>query len=67
MSNKQILVPDVGGGKVDVIEILVTPGTHVAKGDSLVTVESDKASMDIPSPFDGTIVSIDVKVGNKLE
>lgn len=67
MSNKQILVPDVGGGKVDVIEILVTPGTHVSKGDALVTVESDKASMDIPSPFDGTIVSIDVKVGNKLE
>jgi pyruvate dehydrogenase E2 component (dihydrolipoamide acetyltransferase) len=67
MSNKQILVPDVGGGKVDVIEILVTPGTQVSKGDALVTVESDKASMDIPSPFDGAIVSIDVKVGNKLE
>ena len=67
MANIQtVLVPDIGGGKVDVIEILVKVGDVVAKDASLLTVESEKASMDIPAPFAGTIKTIKVKVGDKL-
>jgi pyruvate dehydrogenase E2 component (dihydrolipoamide acetyltransferase) len=67
MANIQtVLVPDIGGGKVDVIEILVKVGDAVTKDASLLTVESEKASMDIPAPYAGTIKSIKVKVGDKL-
>ena len=63
---KEILVPDVGGGKVDVIEILMNLGDTVSANGSLLTVESEKASMDVPSPFAGVIKEIHVKVGDKL-
>ena len=66
LSIKDVLVPDVGGGEVDVIEILVAVGDTVAEGDGLVTVESDKASMDIPAPFAGTVAEILVKTGDKI-
>jgi len=67
MSLKEILVPDIGNfDSVDVIEVLVKAGDTIAKDDSLVTVESDKASMDIPAPFAGVIKEVKLKVGDKI-
>ncbi|MBB3063529.1 dihydrolipoyllysine-residue acetyltransferase [Microbulbifer rhizosphaerae] len=64
---ESITVPDLGGAdQVDVIEICVKPGDEVAEGDSLVVLEGDKASMDVPSPTSGTVVSIAVKEGDKV-
>lgn len=66
MAIKEVLVPDIGNfDSVDVIEVLVKPGDTVAKDDSLITLESDKASMDIPAPFGGTIKEVKIKVGEK--
>ena len=63
----EIRVPDIGDFKdVPVIEILVKPGDSIKKNDSLVTLESDKASMEVPSPQDGVIETIAVKVGDKV-
>lgn len=62
-----VVVPDLGGAdSVDVIEVCVQPGDSVAEGDSLIVVEGDKASMDVPSPSAGTVVSIAVKEGDKV-
>lgn len=68
MSNLvDVLVPDIGNfDSVDVIEVLVKVGDVIAKEDSLITVESDKASMDIPSSHAGTVKQILVKVGDKV-
>jgi len=68
MSNLvEVLVPDIGNfDSVDVIEILVKLGDVIAKEDSLITVESDKASMDIPSAQAGVVKEIKVKVGDKV-
>ncbi len=66
MSNKDVLVPDVGGEEVEVIEVCVAVGDSVEVEDSLITVESDKASMDIPAPFAGTVSEILVQVGDKV-
>ena len=64
---KEVLVPDIGDFKdVEVIEILVKPGDSVAKEQSLVSLESDKATMEIPSPEAGVVKSITVKVGDKV-
>jgi pyruvate dehydrogenase E2 component (dihydrolipoamide acetyltransferase) len=66
MAIKDVLVPDIGNfDSVDVIEVLVKPGDVVAKDDSLITLESDKASMDIPAPFGGTVKEVKLKVGDK--
>ena len=55
---KEVTVPDIGGfDTVDVIDVLVKPGDSVGKDDSLVTLESDKASMDVPAPFGGAAAS----------
>ncbi len=63
----EIVVPDIGDfDQVPVIEILVKPGDAVEKEDGLITLESDKATMDIPSPAAGTIQSISVKVGDEI-
>lgn len=64
--SKDVLVPDVGGEEVEVIEVCVAVGDIVEVEDSLVTVESDKASMDIPAPFAGKISEIMVAVGDKV-
>lgn len=64
---KDILVPDVGGEEVEIIEICVAVGDSVEAEASFVTVESDKASMDIPVPFDGTIKEISVALGDKIK
>ncbi|WP_444892825.1 dihydrolipoyllysine-residue acetyltransferase [Microbulbifer sp. TRSA001] len=62
-----VQIPDLGGADaVDVIEISVQPGDAVEEGDSLIVVEGDKASMDVPSPSAGTVVSIAVKEGDKV-
>ncbi|HEY8118140.1 MAG TPA: dihydrolipoyllysine-residue acetyltransferase [Methylophilaceae bacterium] len=66
MAIKDVLVPDIGNfDSVDVIEVLVKAGDSVSKDDSLITLESDKASMDIPAPFAGTVKEIKIKVGDK--
>ncbi len=63
---QDVQVPDVGGDAVEVIELCVAVGDTVAQEDSLITVESDKASMDIPSPGAGTITEITVAIGDKV-
>ena len=68
MSNVvEVSVPDIGNfDSVDVIEVLVKVGDVIALEDSLITVESDKASMDIPSSVVGTVTDVKVKVGDKV-
>jgi len=64
---KEVLVPDIGDFKsVDVIEILVKPGDAVQPEQSLVTLESDKATMEIPSPSAGVVKEVRVKIGDKV-
>lgn len=62
----EIHVPDIGDDEVDVTEILVNVGDKVDEEQSLVTVEGDKASMEVPSPSAGVVKSIEVKVGDKV-
>jgi dihydrolipoamide dehydrogenase len=67
MSTIEVKVPDIGDFKdVPVIEVLVKPGDRVAAEDSLITLESDKATMDVPSPAAGSVKAIAVKVGDKV-
>jgi dihydrolipoamide dehydrogenase len=67
MSAIEVKVPDIGDFKdVDVIEILVKPGDRVAKEQSLISLESDKAAMEIPSPAAGVVKSVVVKIGDKV-
>ena len=64
---KEVLVPDIGDFKdVEVIEVLVKPGDRVEKEGSLVTLESEKATMEIPSPAAGIVRELRVKVGDKV-
>ncbi len=63
----EVKVPDIGDFRdVPVIEVLVKPGDTVQKEDSLVTLESDKATMDVPAPAAGTVREVKVKVGDKV-
>ena len=64
---QKIIVPDVGGDEVEVIELCVAVGDTIEADEGVVTVESDKASMDIPAPFEGEIVSLSVSVGDKIK
>jgi pyruvate dehydrogenase E2 component (dihydrolipoyllysine-residue acetyltransferase) len=65
---EQVLVPDIGDFEdVPVIEILVGVGDTVSAEDPLVVLESDKATMEVPSPSDGTVAAIDVSVGDKVK
>ena len=64
---QKIIVPDVGGDEVEVIELCVAVGDNIEADEGVVTVESDKASMDIPAPFEGKIVSLSVSVGDKIK
>ena len=67
MANQEIVVPDIGDfSEVEIIEILVKPGDQINADDPLITVESDKASMDIPSSSSGTVVELKVSVGDKV-
>lgn len=66
-AEQDITIPDLGGSEnVDVIEICVAVGDEVSEGDSLVVLETDKASLEIPAPASGKIVSIDLKEGDKV-
>ena len=63
----EVKVPDIGDFKdVEVIELLVQPGDAVAKEQSLVTLESDKATMEIPSPEPGVVKELRIKLGDKV-
>ena len=64
---KEIGLPDIGDFEsVDVIEILVAPGDEIKAADPLITLESDKATMDVPAPFGGIVRQVTVKVGDKV-
>mgnify|MGYP001202098887 CR=1 FL=1 len=68
MTTEEILIPDIGSfDSVDVIEILINEGDEIKKEDPLITVESDKASMDIPAPQSGVIKEIKIKIGDKVK
>lgn len=64
---QKILVPDVGGEEVEIIEICFAVGDTLEADEGIVTVETDKASMDIPAPFAGVLASLSVKVGDKIK
>ena len=67
MSGVEVKVPDIGDFKdIPVIEVFVKPGDIVKAEDSLVTLESDKATMDVPSPAAGTVKEVKVKLGDKV-
>src|SRR5215813_2436623 len=67
MADIEVKVPDIGDFKdMPIIDVLVHPGDRVKTEDSLITLESDKASMDVPSPLDGVVKEIKVKVGDKV-
>jgi len=64
---QQILVPDIGGmADVEIVEVLVKPGDVIDQEQSLITLESDKAAMEVPAPVAGTIKSLNVSVGDKV-
>ncbi|MGM0517184.1 MAG: biotin/lipoyl-containing protein, partial [Pseudomonadota bacterium] len=67
MAIKSITLPDIGNYEnTPVIEVLVSPGDRVEKEDSLITLESDKATMEIPSPYTGEITKVLVKVDDTI-
>ena len=67
MLDKEIKVPNIGEFKnVEVIEVLASVGQLISKNDPLITIESDKSSVEIPSSFDGKVKSLNVKVGDKV-
>ena len=63
---KEVNVPDIGGDEVEVTEIMVKVGDKVAAEQSLITVEGDKASMEVPAPFAGTVKEIKIAAGDKV-
>ncbi len=62
----EIIVPDIGDGKFPIIEVLVSAGDTVAEEDGLVLLESDKATMEVPAPADGEILTLTVNVGDEV-
>src|SRR5436853_7413189 len=67
MPSTEVKVPDIGDFKsIEVIDVLVKPGERVAKEQSLITLESDKATMEIPSPAAGVVKELKVKTGDKV-
>ena len=64
---EQISVPDIGGAEdIDVIEILVKPGDRIEAEAPLITLEGDKATMDVPAPMGGVVKALNIKVGDKV-
>jgi len=67
MSNQEIKVPNIGDFEnVEVIEVLVSEGQSILKNDPLITIESDKSSVEIPASYEGLVKSINIKVGDKV-
>ncbi len=65
--NKKLFVPDIGDFEsVEVIEILVKKGDKISLNDPVITIESDKSSVEVPSIFNGIIDSVNVKIGDKV-
>ncbi|MBY7876752.1 pyruvate dehydrogenase complex dihydrolipoyllysine-residue acetyltransferase [Vibrio fluvialis] len=65
-ADKEVNVPDIGGDEVEVTEIMVAVGDMVSEEQSLITVEGDKASMEVPAPFAGKVKAIKVAAGDKV-
>ena len=67
MASTKILIPDMGDFKdVEVIEVLVKEGQQIKKNESLITLESDKSSVEVPSTHEGVVEKINIKIGNKV-
>ena len=67
MSNQEIKVPNIGDFEnVEIIEVLVSEGQSISKNDPLITIESDKSSVEIPASYEGLVKSINIKVGDKV-
>ena len=67
MSDKEVLVPNIGDFKdVEVIEVLTSTGSKINKDDPIITIESDKSSVEIPSPYSGSVKQVNLKVGDKV-
>ena len=67
MASTKILIPDIGDFKdVEVIEVLVKEGQQIKKNESLITLESDKSSVEVPSTHEGVVEKINIKIGNKV-
>ena len=67
MTETEIKVPNIGDFKdVEVIEVLVSEGQSIKKNDALITIESDKSSVEIPSNLEGKIKNLKIKVGDKV-
>ena len=67
MSTIDIKVPNIGDFKdVEIIEVLVQNGQEISKGDSIITLESDKSSVEVPSDYSGKILKLKLKVGDKV-
>ncbi|QTL39245.1 pyruvate dehydrogenase complex dihydrolipoyllysine-residue acetyltransferase [Xenorhabdus budapestensis] len=65
--SKEVAVPDIGGDEVEVTEIMVKVGDAITEEQSLITVEGDKASMEVPAPFAGTVKEIKIAAGDKVK
>ncbi|MEM9058082.1 MAG: biotin/lipoyl-containing protein, partial [Pseudomonadota bacterium] len=66
-TNKDVTVPDIGDFQdVEIVEVHVSPGDTVSAEDALVTLETDKAAMDVPAPESGTVVELRVKAGDRV-
>lgn len=64
---KEVHVPDIGGDEVEVTEVMVKVGDTISEEQSLITVEGDKASMEVPAPFAGVVKEIKIAVGDKVK
>lgn len=64
---KEVNVPDIGGDEVEVTEVMVKVGDSISEEQSLITVEGDKASMEVPAPFAGVVKEIKIAVGDKVK
>ena len=63
----KIIVPDIGDFEnVEIIEVLTKPGAIIKKNDPIVTIESDKSSVEVPSIYEGVVESVNVKIGDKV-
>ena len=66
MSN-DILVPNIGDfNNVEIIEVLIKEGQEIEKGDTVITLESDKSSVEVPSNISGTVKAVHIKIGDKV-
>ena len=66
-TQKNVELPDIGDfDSVDVIEVLVKVGDVINENDSIITLETDKATMEIPAPFAGKVTTLSIKVGDKI-